>query len=66
MILHCSADVPQSRLLAQHPEVQQRLRAERLALSSYKAKDLPDEDELKNMRYLREVINEDQYPRHPR
>ena len=58
MYLGGSADVPKSRLLAQHPEVQQRLRAECLALSSYKSNDLPGKDELRNMKYLRNVINE--------
>ena len=53
-----SANFPQSRLLAQHPEIQQRLRDECLALPSYGAKDLPTKDELKNMKYLANVIHE--------
>ena len=61
MIPECDADNSQSRLLAQHPDVQQRLRAECLALTSYKAKDLPTKDELKNMKYLANVIHEGQY-----
>lgn len=52
----------QSRLLAQHPEVQERLRAECLALPSYKAKELPTKDELKSMNYLASIIHEGQYP----
>lgn len=46
------------RLLAQRPETQQRLRAECLALPSYKAKHLPTKDELKSMKYLSNVIHE--------
>ena len=57
-----SANILQSRLLAQHPEVQNRLRAECLALSSYKANNLPDKGELKNMKYLKDVIDEGQHP----
>lgn len=58
----CGAYPLQSRLLAQHPEVQQRLRAECLALPSYRTKDLPTKDELKNMKYLANVIHEGQCP----
>lgn len=54
------ADSSDSRLLAQYPEVQQRLRTECLALPSYKAKDLPTKDELKDMKYLANVIHEGQ------
>ena len=55
------ADSSNSRLLAQYPEVQQRLRAECMALpSSYKAKDLPTKEELKHMKYLANVIHEGQ------
>ncbi|KAM0794362.1 cytochrome P450 [Usnea florida] len=46
------------RLLAQHPTVQHRLRAECLALPSYKAGTVPTKEELKNMRYLANVIHE--------
>ena len=53
----------QSRLLAQNPEVQQRLRAECLSLPSYKANNLPDKDEIKNMAYLKNVIHEGQNPK---
>ena len=63
IVVECSADIPYSRLLAQYPEVQQRLRAECLALPSYKANnDLPEKDELKTMNYLKNVIHEGQYP----
>ena len=55
------ANLSQSRLLAQHPEVQERLRAECLALPSYKLKGLPTKDELKSMKYLANVIHEGQY-----
>ena len=51
-------DILRSRLLVQHPQVQQRLRAECLALPSYKVNNLPEKDELKNMTYLRNVIYE--------
>lgn len=54
-------NLSQSRLLAQRPETQQRLRAECLALPSYKAKHLPTKDELKSMKYLSNVIHEGQY-----
>ncbi len=57
----CGANLSQSRLLAQHLEIQQRLRAECLALPSYKAQDLPTKDELKNMKYLANVIHEGEY-----
>ena len=50
-----------SRLLAQHPAVQHRLRTECLALSSYTAGVLPTKDELKNMKHLANVIREGQY-----
>ena len=53
----------QSRLLAQNPEIQQRLRAECLSLPSYKAHNLPEKDEMKNMKYLNNVIQEGQYPK---
>lgn len=57
----CGANPPQSRLLAQHPEVQDLLRAECLALPSYGEKDLPTKDELQSMKYLANVIHEGQY-----
>ena len=59
---YCSANLWQSRLLAQHPEVQQRLRAECLALPSYITKDLPTKEELKKMKYLANVIHEGLLP----
>ena len=63
MHLVSSAYSPQSRLLAQNPEVQQRLRAECLSLPSYKAHNLPKKDELKNMSYLKNVIHEGPHPK---
>ena len=54
---------PQSRLLAQNPEVQQRLRADCLSLPSHKANNLPDKDEIKNMAYLKNVIHEGPDPK---
>ena len=54
---------PQSRLLAQNPEVQQRLRTECLSLPSYKAHNLPEKDEIKNMSYLKNVIHEGPHPK---
>ncbi len=54
-------NLSQSRLVAQHPEIQQRLRAECLALPSYKAQELPTKVELKNMKYLTNVIHEGEY-----
>ena len=51
-----------SRLLARHPDVQQRLRAECLELSSYQDGDLPTKEELKGMKYLGRVIHEGMIP----
>ena len=53
----------QSRLLAQNPEVQQRLREECLSLPSYQAHNLPEKDEMKNLKYLNHVIQEGQNPK---
>ena len=53
----------QSRLLAQNSEVQRRLRTECLSLPSYKAHNLPEKDEMKNMKYLNNIIQEGQDPK---
>ena len=58
MHTYCSSYSLQSRLLAQNPEVQQRLRAECVSLPSYKENNFPEKDEIKNMKYLRNVIHE--------
>ena len=47
-----------SRLLAQHPNVQQLLRVECLQLPSHQEGDLPTKEELKGMKYLGRVIHE--------
>lgn len=47
-----------SRLLALHPAVQRELQVECLALSSHQTGGLPTKGELKNMSYLKKVINE--------
>ena len=63
MHLISSAYSLQSRLLAQNPKIQQRLRAECLSLPSYKAHNLPERYELINMKYLNNVIQEGQHPK---
>lgn len=50
-----------SRLLAQHPDIQERLREECVSLPSHTDGDLPTKDELKNMRFLNKVIKEGKY-----
>ena len=52
------SDRPASRLLARHPDVQQKLRAECQSLPCHQAGTLPTKDELKQMPYLRKVIDE--------
>ena len=67
LIVHASSSAYslQSRLLAQNPEVQQRLRTECLSLPSYKAHNLPEKDEMKNMKYLNNIIQEGLDPKQP-
>ena len=47
-----------SRLLALHPEIQQKLREECKSLSSLRAGKPPMKEEFKQMNYLRYVIYE--------
>ncbi len=52
---------PISRLLALHPNVQERLRTECTSLPSCQVGDVPSKEELKNMTYLQNVIHEGAY-----